>query len=207
MSAKKHTTRIEYRPIFDFPGYRVGNDGSVWSAWKRQKKKGHHGFIFVLGETWNRMRTSPNSRYQRVTLCRDGKGHLQIVHRLVLEAFVGPCPPGLMGLHRNDDRSNNSLSNLYWGTPLQNMADCRRNGTKVVGEAVCNAKLTDELVIEMREEYARGGVHQAQLAKKYQMTQVNVSAVVTGKSWAHVGGPITRLGRAGSNRLRAKRKQ
>ena len=50
------------------------------------------------------------------------------VHVLVLDAFVGPRPNGMQGLHRDDDHANNNLSNLYWGTQSQNMADRLRNG-------------------------------------------------------------------------------
>jgi hypothetical protein len=50
------------------------------------------------------------------------------VSLLVLEAFVGPRPDGLHGLHRDDDKCNNRLDNLYWGTRSQNMLDAVRNG-------------------------------------------------------------------------------
>ena len=42
------------------------------------------------------------------------------VHRLVLTAFDGPQPPNIWGLHGDDNRSNNALTNLSWGTPRQN---------------------------------------------------------------------------------------
>lgn len=66
--------------------------------------------------------------YHYVGLYRDGKIHRVRVHRLVLSAWRGACPDGMDGLHRNDDRDNNSLSNLYWGTPTQNGHDAVRNG-------------------------------------------------------------------------------
>lgn len=54
------------------------------------------------------------------------KGHK--VSRLVLRAFVGPCPDGMESLHWDDDKDNNALSNLRWGTRSQNMLDKVRNG-------------------------------------------------------------------------------
>lgn len=64
-------------------------------------------------------------------------GHLSVdlgrkrrrIHILVLEAFVGPRPEGMLGLHRDDDKSNNAVENLYWGTYSDNAADAVRNGT------------------------------------------------------------------------------
>ena len=68
---------------------------------------------------------------------RDRRGYRHVnlldkrrsVHSLVLEAFVRPRPPGLMGLHRDDVKWHNHVSNLYWGTAADNMRDCLRNGT------------------------------------------------------------------------------
>jgi hypothetical protein len=48
---------------------------------------------------------------------------------MVLEAFVGPCPEDKHGgLHWDDDKDNNTLSNLRWGTMSENMQDQLRNG-------------------------------------------------------------------------------
>ena len=54
--------------------------------------------------------------------------HMVRVHHLVLEAFVGPRPPQMFGLHRDDNPENNHLSNLYWGTKTNNQNDKVRNG-------------------------------------------------------------------------------
>ena len=65
-----------------------------------------------------------------VTLNRDGKksGVNRLVHQLVLEAFVGPRPDGLVACHRDDDPDNNHVSNLRWGTYSDNTYDQIRNG-------------------------------------------------------------------------------
>jgi len=63
-----------------------------------------------------------------VTLCRDNREHQVHVHVLVLEAFVGACPPGQECRHINGDSSDNRLGNLAWGTRRQNSADRARHG-------------------------------------------------------------------------------
>jgi HNH endonuclease/NUMOD4 motif len=68
-----------------------------------------------------------NGRLQ-VMLCHNKKQRLYQVHRLVLAAFVGPCPAGLQSLHWDDNPRNNELSNLRYGTPAENQRDCIRNG-------------------------------------------------------------------------------
>lgn len=70
-----------------------------------------------------------NTGYRVVTLWLEGKSKTHQVHRLVLETFIGPCPEGKRGLHWDDDKDNNNLSNLRWGTRSENAADSVRNGS------------------------------------------------------------------------------
>lgn len=58
-----------------------------------------------------------------------GKTVLKRVHRLVLEAFVGPCPSAQEGCHENGDPGDNRRGNLYWGTKPENALDQVRHGT------------------------------------------------------------------------------
>jgi hypothetical protein len=51
------------------------------------------------------------------------------VHRLVLKAFVGPCPEGMEGCHWDGDACNNKLDNLRWATHAENVEDSIRHGT------------------------------------------------------------------------------
>ncbi len=53
---------------------------------------------------------------------------IRYVHALVLTAFVGPAPEGMECRHKDDQPTNNHLSNLEWGTRSQNMYDRVRNG-------------------------------------------------------------------------------
>jgi hypothetical protein len=65
----------------------------------------------------------------QVQLWRRTVGSVCYVHLLVLEAFVGPRPPGLVGCHRDDNPNNNHVSNLRWDTRRENLLDAVRNGT------------------------------------------------------------------------------
>lgn len=65
----------------------------------------------------------------------DGYMHAEVngqtvyVHRLVMQTFVGPRPEGLVILHRDDDTTNNSLSNLRYGTQGENVRQAVDAGT------------------------------------------------------------------------------
>ena len=65
--------------------------------------------------------------YKQTALYDRGRMRQVMVHVLVLEAFIGPRPPGMQGCHYDDNPSNNHLSNLRWDTPSANGYDRARN--------------------------------------------------------------------------------
>lgn len=65
---------------------------------------------------------------ERVTLHDGDRNERFSVHRLVLAAFVGPCPDGMEACHDDDNPRNNRLSNLRWDTKSANHRDKVRNG-------------------------------------------------------------------------------
>lgn len=115
-------TAPSYRNVRSFPGYRVGDDGSLWSylPWRGRE-----------AGKWYPLQPSKGDQYGhlKVTLTRGGKHHQRYVHALVLEAFVGPCPEGCECLHSDGDPTNNRLGNIRWGTRQENVDDMKRHGT------------------------------------------------------------------------------
>jgi hypothetical protein len=73
-----------------------------------------------------------------------------LVHRLVLEAFIGAAPAGLEACHNDGNPKNNVLSNLRWDTRRENAADRIAHGTAAIGEKHPMAKLTKEQALEIR---------------------------------------------------------
>lgn len=66
--------------------------------------------------------------YEQVMLSKDGDTRLFLVHRLVLEAFVGPPAEGMDACHNDGNRTNNAASNLRWGSRSENILDTVKHG-------------------------------------------------------------------------------
>ena len=121
----------EWRPVVGYEGlYEASSKGRVRSL-DRADCRGR-----IIRGRILKHRPLPNGR-PRVSLSRNGVTKDAYPYRLVLEAFVGPCPPGMEALHWDDDHDNNRLENLRWGTRAENMADMSRNGGGNAGLTHC----------------------------------------------------------------------
>lgn len=107
------------------------------------------------------------------------------VHRLVLLAFVGPCPDGLQACHNDGDRENNRPDNLRWDTPSSNYADRDRHGTTATGERNGASKLNAVAVAEIRRRYA-AGESQESLGRFFGVGHATISRVVRRVVWRDV---------------------
>jgi hypothetical protein len=107
----------QWRPIPGWEGYEVSSLGRVkslprvverWSARCRTPVR-----LRLRGRT-----LKPHVRrdgYASVALCENGQPRTQLVCALVLSAFTGPRPDGMVACHNNGIRNDNRLSNLRWG--------------------------------------------------------------------------------------------
>lgn len=143
---------MQWRDVVGHEGlYQVSSAGEVRSV----DRLVAHGRINALFERRLKGRllktTKLNDGYLVVDLCKGGKARRFLVHRLVLEAFIGPCPDGMEACHFPDDNpENNQLNNLRWDTRSGNRQDSIKNGTWLKGSNHPNAKLTDKQVKEIR---------------------------------------------------------
>lgn len=132
------------------------------------------------------LRLRLNHGYHRVGLVgEDGKQQWLRVHRLVLEAFVGPCPEGHEGAHRDGIKLNNRLCNLRWATPKENAMDRQRHDTQVRGVRQGLAKLTPTKVREIRRRMT-AGERGASVAKDFDIDRRTAGQVYKRETWRHV---------------------
>jgi HNH endonuclease/NUMOD4 motif len=101
-------------PIVGYEGqYEISDLGNVWSE-KRN--------VILINHP------KPPYGYLCVKLCKNGVKKSFRIHNLVLTAFEGPRPPGMVARHLNGIRDDNRYSNLKWGTPLENSEDKFQHG-------------------------------------------------------------------------------
>lgn len=105
------------------------------------------------------------------------------MHNLVLEAFVGPRPsPTHQAAHRDGNKLNNRLDNLYWATPKENGADNARLRVGPRGERHPHAKLDNVSVQKIR----RATGTRKQIAALFGVSPATVTNVRTRRGWVHV---------------------
>lgn len=138
---------VVFREAEGQPGHALGTDGSFWTRWKGNQKK------WAMTDRWRRRRPTVNSGDRLQISFSRPQFHQKLLHVAILETFVGPCPPGLEGCHRNDKPRDNRLANLRWDTHEANIEDAIRNGRIRRGDRHPIAKLTEKdiaLLIRMR---------------------------------------------------------
>lgn len=118
-------TNEKWLPVVGYPDYEVSDHGRVRSL-TRIKDHPVNGWITYRGKVLKQQQMK--SGHFRIMLVNDSGAQGNLVHRLVLTAFVGPCPDGMEACHWDDDPANNLLSNLRWDTRSANRLDMVRNG-------------------------------------------------------------------------------
>ncbi len=123
-------------------------------------------------------KTSPmNTGYLAVNLpTPDGSTRRsRLVHHMVLEAFVGPRPEGMVACHKDGNVLNNHVSNLRWDTQSANLLDRVRHGTST-------RKFTDEQVTEIRR-LVSGGVSDRKVAKRFGVARNTIRGIISGNTY------------------------
>jgi len=162
-----------WRPVVGWEdGYEVSDRGHIRSLRDRHGRRRSQ-----------LLRSQCHSHgYPQVNLSIRGRRRTCLVHRLVLEAFAGPCPPGHMARHLDGDPTKSTLANLTWGTALENQQDRVPHGTHSRGEQCKTSKLTAANVNEIRRSDEPGIV----LARRFGVTNTNISRIRLRQSWKHI---------------------
>ena len=151
------------------------------------------------------MTPSPNTGgYLQVTLSNPSR--VARVHRLVAEAFLETPSNELLEEckkagydvafvnHKDTDILNNMITNLEWCTPTYNSSVRDSSwSSKVSGENNVHAKLTEDQVKDIFEFLKDKVYSQDEIAQMYNVKQITISNIWTGRSWNSVTGLPVKL--------------
>lgn len=172
---------VTYREVVGSPGYAIGDDGGLWTCWRSTGHGPGGGSHAVISDRWRRLKPTPlKSGHLDASLYLNGKRRHVYVHRLVLEAFVGPCPSGMEACHDPDPTpSNCRLSNLRWDTHKANGLDTAKHGHTPRGTKNRHAKFTPAQIREMRRQ-RHDGVAPAVIAASFFTSRGYVYEITSG---------------------------
>lgn len=170
-----------WRQVIDAPLYEVSNHGRLRS-WVLKGQ--YFGPRRRRSEPVELKRHVDKDGYEYVFL----HGKVRKIHRLVLEAFVGPCPPGMEGCHNDGNPANNRLDNLRWDTKRSNGRDRVDHGTHFdsSGENNPRSKLKADDVVAIRRLASAENLSLTEIAGQYGVSVSAISRIVLRKSWSKV---------------------
>ncbi len=122
-----HDVAERWAPVSGYEGlYEVSDQGRVRSV-DRVVPHQYVGYLTLRGRL---LKQKPDPRgYSQAYLSAGGAVSTRRVHRLVAEAFHGPCPEGQEVRHGPGGMLDNRVENLSYGTRRENRGDMRRDGT------------------------------------------------------------------------------
>lgn len=66
------------------------------------------------------------------------------------------------------------------------ISETLRNGSAAKGEGNWNSKFTNDQVIKIREEHARGGISYCAIAKRYGIAKSSIMSIIKRQTWKHI---------------------
>lgn len=158
--------------------YSISNFGNV-----RRDKPEHNTFIGKI------LKNSISPRgYITTTLTKNGIMKSFSVHSLVAKHFIGDRPEDYTINHKDCNKTNNHIYNLEYVTHKENVIHSYKNGRCISrkGTKSILAKLTEEIVINIRKQYSIGNITQRSIAKKYKVSYSLICNIISKKVWNHI---------------------
>ena len=173
-----------WKVIENFPNYLISNRGN----------------IKIVKTLENRILFTKDDGYVSCPLTSNGKNYYKYVHRLVAEAFV-PNPNNKRQVnHKNGIKNDNSVENLEWVTPAENIRHAIetgllkykkkekdiKNSKHSKGEDANGSLLNPEKVIKIRVLHETGEYKQVELAEMFGVNHRTINDVIKRRQWKHI---------------------
>jgi NUMOD4 motif/HNH endonuclease len=169
----------EWRAVVGYEGrYEVSSFGRVRSLIGAND-------VLRIHIKLQRMTGGKRGKYLRVNLYKNGTHLTMSVHKLVAEAFIGPCPPGWTVNHKDTIKTHNFSTNLEYLTGIDNTAHSVANRLHAYGERNGRCKLQEEDIPIIRQR-VKNGESCYRVAKDYPVSETVIVRIVDRRLWKHV---------------------
>lgn len=125
-----------------------------------------------------------------------------VIHRLVLESFVGLDSSKPFANHKNGNKTDNRLCNLEWVTHAENISHAYNTGLhgRYIGSRASNSKLSEAQAMEILQCF-RDGMFAKEIAKKFGIKPKTALSIANGYTWPHLDRSNMGTRRTGSHKL------
>lgn len=124
--------------------------------------------------------------YIQIILRRDGLSHYKRIHRVIAETFLFCECKSYVVAHIDGNIYNNSKINLKFCTQKENIMDKELHGTKHLGEAVHNTKITSEIAARVKIYLSQNLHTSSTIAKILNISKSIVDNIKYNKTWVHI---------------------
>jgi hypothetical protein len=154
--------------VFGYEGlYSIDKSGNVYS---KRSWRGVRNRILIPSKN--------EYGYLRVFLTKNGVTKGITVHKLMATTFLGERKENMQVRHLDGNKENNNLSNLIYGTALENAKDRKLHLKTAFGEKIGSSKLSAQDVLNIRNS----NLSQKELSKKHNVSIANISMIINFKS-------------------------
>jgi len=172
----------EWRVWHRYPEYEISSVGGIRTK-RNLNGTGYYDFYRYIKPTVG------TNGYHVFGFTRHSGGKVWsdtfLLHNVVAEVFLGARPHSLLECHRDSDKDNNSVSNLYYGTNSQNMMDKVEAGTSNRGERCAASRITELQAKEIKARLATGEKSSV-IAIDYPISAAGIRKIKRGDTWSHL---------------------
>lgn len=173
----------ELKNIDGFNNYLIDKDGNIYSiilnANQFTKKYDYK----------NPKKLKPwigTDNYYHVYLRKNNKSFVKLVHRLVLETFIGPCPERMQACHNDGNTLNNKLSNLRWDIVSNNMLDKIKHETINRGNKNHFSKLNEFQVRVIKKLLSFDTLTIKKISDIFNVVPTTINEIKSGRNWTYL---------------------
>ena len=192
-------TKEIWKPVKGYEEtHEVSSHGNVVRKERTRKIRNQFGEYLIKEKAKAMTLIKDSHGYYQINL--NGKAHL--VHRLVAEVFLEPPTQAIIDEcnktklkkvyvnHIDENPLNNCYSNLEWCTPKYNSEYSKTKVKHTKGVNMHSNKLTEKQVLEIYDLAHNSKLSQFKIAEAFNVKQITVSNIKTGKSWCELTGHV-----------------